>query len=265
MEASLAVIQFLANSPNRVQVFAELVDGPATRRDLQAAVEASRSTVARILDEAADRRWVETDESQYRLTRLGEKMVTDFLTYLETIEGREHLGDMANYLPPPIFSLDFRHFQDARITKQTVDNPIAPVSRALKLLTEAETYRGLNNTGLPVIEEALRDGALTRDLYFEQIVNSSLAEAVRNDPERAAVWREAKDYMWDVEKEHCYWEYDGIIPINTQIIDGTVLVWLGSKPGEAIGLLESENSTVLDWCESLYQDFRNKSEPMNTI
>lgn len=79
MDDSLKAVQFLADSLNRVQVLSELVDRRATRRELQEKVNASRSTVARILDEAQTRGWVDSKGSQYRLTPLGEAMVTDFL------------------------------------------------------------------------------------------------------------------------------------------------------------------------------------------
>lgn len=56
---------------NRVEVLTALVDGEATRRDLQEAVDGSRSTVARIFDEVQERRWVDSEGTRYWLTPLG--------------------------------------------------------------------------------------------------------------------------------------------------------------------------------------------------
>jgi predicted transcriptional regulator len=61
------------------------------------------------------------------------------------------------------------------------------------------------------------------------------------------------------------WLYDGIVPINVQIVDERVLVWLGENRDETAGLLESENPAVLDWAESLYEEYRAQSEPLGEL
>lgn len=256
MEDSLEAVQFLANSPNRVQVLTELVDRRATRRELQEEVDASRSTVARILDEARTRGWVDSEGTRYWLTPLGEAMVTDFRSYLSSVEGHQHLGDMVNHLPPPVFSLDFRHLCDADVTEPTEENPAAPFTRAFDLFHEATEYRGLNNGSLPghakVLHDRVRDGYLD----FEQVFEKAFVETIRANPERKAVWEALSDRVW---------LYDGIVPINVQIVNERVLVWLGESRGEAAGLLESQNPAVLEWAESLYEEYRTQAEALGEL
>lgn len=256
MEDSLEAIQFLANLANRVQILTALVDKQATRRELQEKVDASRSTVARILDEAQTRGWVDSEGTRYWLTPLGEAMVTDFRSYLSSVEGHQHLGDMVNQLPPPVFTLDFSHLRDADITEPTAENPAAPFTRAYDLFHEATEYRGLNNSSLPghvkVLEDRVREGYLE----FEQVFEKAFVETIRADPERQAVWKALSDQVW---------LYDGIIPINLQIVNERVIVWLGETRGEVAGLLESENPAVVDWAESLYEEYRTQAEPLGEL
>lgn len=256
MESSLEAVRFLASSANRVQVLTALVDRRATRRELQEDVDASRSTVARILDEAETRGWVDSEGSRYWLTPLGESMVTDFRSYLETVEGHEHLGDMVNKLPPPVFSLEFRHLRDAEVTEPTMADQTAPFTRAFELFREATDYRGLNNGSLPEHVKVLRDRFEAERLEFEQVFEKAFVETIRADPERTAVWEALADRVW---------LYDGVVPINVQIVDGRVLIWLGENRGEAAGLLESENPAVLDWAESLYAEYRAQAEPLEEL
>jgi predicted transcriptional regulator len=256
MEDSLEAVGFLANSANRVQVLTALVDERATRRELQEEVDASRSTVARILDEAGTRGWVDSEGTRYWLTPLGEAMVTDFRSYLSSVEGYQHLGDMVNKLPPPVFSLDFRHLRDAEITEPTPEDQTAPFTRAFDLFRETSDYRGLNNGSLPEHVKVLCDRFEAGRLDFEQVFEGAFLETIRADPERKAVWDALSDRVL---------LYDGTVPINVQIVDERVLVWLGENRGETAGLLESENTAVLDWAESLYEEYRAQAEPLEEL
>lgn len=253
MEASLEAVQFLANSANRVQVLTSLLDGEATRREIQADIDGSRSTVARILDEAQERKWVDSTGTRYWLTPLGEGMVTDFRSYLDTVDGHNHLGELVNHLPPPLFALDARHYRDAEIIERTADNPAAPFTRALEIFRQATDYRGISSTALPDHVKVLRERVEQGRLEFEQVLETAFVETIRDDPERSAEWEHLADRVW---------QYDGRVPINIHLIDGVVLVWLGESRNEVAGLFVSENSAVVSWAECLYEEYRSESEPL---
>jgi predicted transcriptional regulator len=253
MERSLEAIRFLANSANRVQILETLVGDEATRRSVQERVDGSRSTVARILEECQRRDWVDSEGSRYWLTPLGRGMITDFCSFLETVEGYQQLGSLVNHFPPPLFDLDFRHLRDADVIELVPENPAAPFTRSLHLFQEASEYRGLNNTALPEHVKVIRDRVEGGDVDFEQIFEQSFIETIRADEDRAAVWTPLADGVW---------LYDDVVPINLHIVDGTVLVWLGKTRSTVAGLLESENDAVLSWAESLYESYRTESEPI---
>ena len=55
---------------------------------------------------------------------------------------------------------------------------------------------------------------------------------------------------------------------STDIVDGTVLVWLCDEnhEGEDVlvkGVLESEHPAVISWAESLYEEYLSESEPLD--
>lgn len=253
MEPSLAAVQYLANSPNRVRVLSALLDDRATRKELQDAADASRSTVARVLDESQDRAWVNSRGSRYWLTPFGRRMVTDFRSYLETVEGLQHLGEMVNHFPPPLFSLDFRHLRDATVVEPTPEDPSAPFSRAYEYFTGATRYRGLTHTAFPHFTKAVQEGSETGRLeHHSHVIEKSFIDEVSADPDRSSMWTFLSNRTWI---------YDGTVPISLHIIDGTVLVWLGETRGEVSGLLESENDAVLSWAESLFETYRSRAEP----
>ncbi len=253
MAGPLGTVEYLAASENRVQVLSTLSDGPATRRELQTATAASRSTVARILSETQDRGWVASAGDDYRLTPLGEAIVTDFLAYLASVEGVHRLDDAVNHLPPPLRTVDLAALRDAEVIKSEPDNPAAPFTRALDAFETASTHRGLTHTSLPDHAAVLQERTLAGDLEFEHVFERSFIETIRDDPERRERWVPIADRVY---------VYEGVVPINLHLVDGTVLVWLGRDRGDVMGLLVSENPTILDWAESLYEDYRADADPL---
>lgn len=252
MESSLEPVQFLANSPNRVRVLTALMDGESTRRGLQEAVDGSRSTVARILDEGQDRNWVASEGTRYRLTPLGEAMVTNFRSYLDTVTVLRDLGDTINDFPPPLRSLDPTHLQDAEIIESSTEDPAAPVSAGFDRFKRASVYRSVTHTAIPHFVASLREGLEQGRLDMEVVIEEGFIETIDDDPTRLANWERLSEQTR---------VYDGVIPISLHIIDETVLVWLGETRGEAVGLFISENPDVLSWAEALYESYRSESEP----
>ena len=258
MEDALEEIGFLANSANRVRVLDALAGGPGSRRELQEETGVPRSTAARVLDDAEDRGWVDSEGSRYRLTSTGEARVSEFRDYLETTRGMRHLGEAIEWLPEPARSLDYRHLRNATVTTPTGDNPTAQFDRGMELLRDAEEYRGLTQNSLPQYMTELRDRVVQGELDFQGVIEREFVDVLSDDPERAALWNDIADRMW---------LYDGHVPLNMHVVDGTAMIWLCDEnhDGEDVivqGLLESGHPAVVSWAESLYEEYRSESEPM---
>ncbi|AGB31847.1 putative transcriptional regulator [Natrinema pellirubrum DSM 15624] len=258
MGATLDDSQFLANSANRIRVLEALTSGEASRRELQDATGVPRSTAARVLDDAEARGWVRSEGSRYRITSLGKAMVTEFRRYLTATEGIHHLGPAIEWLPEPAWDLDFRCFREAEVTTPTEANPTAHFDRAMEYLRGSDRYRGLTQNSLPEYMNVLHGRVVEGQFDFEGVVETNFIDVVGNDPERAALWQDIADRMW---------LYNGRVPLNMHIVDGTVLLWLcdENQAGNDVlvkGLLESTHSDVVSWAESLYKEHRADAEPL---
>lgn len=259
MDATRDDIQFLANSANRIQILEALTGGVASRRELQEATGVPRSTAARVLDDAEARGWVRSTGSSYRITSLGEAMVTEFRRYLAATEGIHHLGPAIDWLPEPAWDLDFRCFREAEVTTPTETNPTAHFDRAMDYLRESTSYRGLTQNSLPEYMNVLHGRVVEGQLDFEGVVEASFIDTLRSDPDRADLWQDIANRMW---------LYDGRVPLNMHIVDGTVLVWLcdENQAGDDVlvkGLLESTYPDVVSWAKSLYEEYRANAEPLD--
>lgn len=259
MEGDLEDIRFLANSENRVRVLDSLANGSASRRELQDETGVARSTAARVLDEAETRGWVDSNGSRYRTTPEGEAMVSAFRTHMETVNGIRHLGKAVGWLPEPVHTLDFRYFRDADITTPSEDNPTAAFDRGMELVRSADEYRGLTQNSLPEYMKTICNRVDQDELDFQGVIEADFTEVLRGDSDRAARWSKIAQRVW---------LYDGRVPINMHIIDGTTLIWLcdENQAGDDVivkGLLESDHPAVVSWAESLYEEYRAEANPLS--
>lgn len=255
--AALDAIRVFANSENSVRVFDELTDGPTTSRELAEQTGASRSTVARVLDEGESRGWIDSTGSRYELTYVGNLMIEEFRAYQQTVEGIQQLGDAINYLPEPAHELDIRHLRDAQVTIPTENWPEAHLNRALELYRSGESYRGLTHNAPDIFVQALAELVDREQLEFEAIIEAEFIEQLIENPERANPWHSFADSIWI---------YPGSVPLSMHIIDQTAVIWLGyieNNQWEGPGLLETQNAAVREWAESFYEDYRAESEPLD--
>ena len=259
MEGALEDIQFLANSENRILVLSALTQEPASRRQLQQDTGVPRSSVARVLNEAETRKWVGSEGSKYWITPRGKAMITEIRRSIAATEGVKHLGTAINWLPEPVYDLDFSYFNDARITLPTQANPTAAFDRGLDRISDANTYRGLTQNSLPQYMQVIRDQVESGSLEFEGVIEKRFIEIIRNDPERAETWSAVADQMW---------VFEGHVPMNMHLVDDTAMIWLCEEDEEGNdvvpkGLLETENPHVVSWAESFYEEYLDAARPLS--
>jgi len=186
-------------------------------------------------------------------------MVAEIRRSIATTEGVKHLGEAIKWLPEPVHDLDFRHFNDARITLPTQANPTAAFDRGLDQISDASSYRGLTQNSLPQYMRVICDHVESGDLEFEGVIEERFVEVLRNDPERGETWSTIADQMW---------VFEGHVPINIHLVDNTALIWLCGEDEEGNdvvpkGLLETENPQVVSWAESFYEEYLDAAKPLS--
>jgi predicted transcriptional regulator len=188
---------------------------------------------------------------------MGELMIEEFRTHLETIEGAQQLRNVINDLPEPARELDTRHLRDAEITTPSSEWPGAHFNRGLELYRTGDTYRGLTQVAPEIIVQTLAEQVERGELELEGVIEATFVEELVDNPERAAPWNAFADRVW---------VYDGHIPVNMHLIDERVVLWLDPAGGDRArgqGLLESEHPAVVSWAESLYGEYKSAAEPLD--
>ena len=254
MASPLDDVSYLARSEQRVRVLDLLANGAQTRTDLQEATGNSRVTIGRTLGEFEDRGWARRDDDAHRLTPLGEMIAEDLSRLLDTAAAAGKLRDVMEWLPAEAIDVDLRRFADARFTFATQTDPTSPVRRYAGAMADADRVRILSFTAKPtalrIHHEAVRESNQT----FEVIHTPSAYEAITGDPEMAGWLREIMN-----SGQGTYHRYDGEVPFNLLIADGTVLLLLTGDDGARQTLVECEDEAVRSWAESEFERYREES------
>lgn len=257
MERASEAVGFLTASNNRLAVLTALRDRRMGQKGIEDRVGVSRSTVARILHDAESMGWVRSQGSEYWLSPMGRAILSEVTACLETVDVLQSIGPRIDGFPAELLdSVEIRALADARITETSIEDPTAPFARSLALFRRAESYQGLTKTSLPEHARVLQEGVGRGRLEFEHIIERQFVEDLRGDADRWPVWEFLADSVL---------VYDGEVPLNLHIVDGTVLVWFGGADGTQVGLIESDDPAVLDWARSLHAKYKSESEYLSRM
>lgn len=203
-------------------VFETLAEDVTTSSALAKHTEASRSTVARILDEGEQRGWIDSEGSQYELTIEGRIMIEEVRACLQTVEGIRHLGEALNWLPAPARSLDYHCFGDADIITGRPSNPTEPFDYVSELIRGAAEIRTLAWTGVPRLTKLINEQSGAGQLTCEAVIQARFFDTLAGRPEVIPHWRAP------AERDEA-WKYADEIPISLQIIDELAVIWLDEQ------------------------------------
>lgn len=254
MGEPLNTVAYLSRSANRVAILRAVDAEPYDRRDLEAEVGVSRSTLSRVLRELeAERGWIQRTTDGYTTTTAGSLVVAQFVPLLETIDALHTLGDALAYLPVDTMSLPVRQFHDATLITPAEFDPTAPFEYGIDELRASETLLSVGRTVPRPYVRAI-DEALPNDLSVELVVGGPYLDTVA-ESELAALWN-------DIVAETVVYRYDGYVPYNLLVLDDVVHIWLCSDQGERAGLLETANPAVREWAIDTVEEYRREAKPL---
>lgn len=257
MEESREAVAVLSRSENRAAVLRALASEPRDRRDLESEVGVPKSTLSRVLRELEERGWVERTDREYAATTAGSLLADRFRRLLETEQATRLLGDRLDLLPVEEMDLDVRRFHDAELVEPGGEfDPAAAFEYAVDAVAAADRQH---------VAVQLVPKTVVRTLYG--MVGSEDSPTLRvtvggryfdqlDDPEITEMWATIARHG-DIRR------YDGAIPYNIEVLDGTVHVWLCDDGGQLHGILRSENPAVRTWAESKVDSYREDARPLS--
>lgn len=255
MEETLAEIEFLALSPNRVTVLERLAEGHHTRSELADATGASQATLGRILTDFEERAWVERAAGGYVATATGRLVAEGFRDLLDVMATERELRDIVGYLPTEALEFDLRHLSDATVVTPTETRPNAPLQALLERLRSADHVtafsHALNDQSLSAVVDRLGDQE------FEAVLSGGAVESLTADPG-------LRDSLQSVvgAESAAVRVYDGEIPLAVTVADDVVNILVRDDRGVVQAAVDTTNEAVREWAHRRYEHYRVNSDPL---
>lgn len=258
MESTLEEIEFLALSPNRVEVLTRLAASRHTRNDLAATTGASQATLGRILNDFQERSWIKREAGGYVATATGQLVADGFTDLLDILEIEGKLRKIVPYLPTHAMDVDLRNLADATITTPSQTKPNAPIQRLLDLLRDADEVRvfshAFNEQSLNVIQErAVNDGQTFTGVFSRNAI-SALADDSR--------LKRRLERLLDAENAEVR-SHDEGIPIAVTIADDTTHILLRDVDGVLQASIDTTDEAICSWAQDTFFQYWNEATPLN--
>lgn len=245
-------IDFLASSRYRVDVLRTLDRaGPLCRRGVLDRVEASRSTVKRVLDALLERDWVARVDGEYRTTPVGMAVLESYTEFERAVRTAETVAPVFRWLPEMDPGFDLRELDDPTVVVPAEGQPYAPAVRQSELVRSAEAFRGLlpsiDLEGSRLAHRRIVDGELTAEI----VVSASVAATIREEPYATLFREQLATGRLTVAVADDLPFYLGLPG------EGPVQLGVEDDDGLPRALLETGSDAVRRWAEREYHDRRD--------
>ena len=251
--------QYLAGSPVRVAVLRALRREPRRPADLTDAVDATRTTVQRILGGFRERDWVVKRDATYRVTPTGERVHDAYEALLDEVELADRYGGFAADLERVGAGFPPEALDAGELTVATDQNPLAAVDRITDLLREGcgAEIRAVSPIVIQQFNraaaDALDDGAEVDLVIDRDVVEASIADfgpatdrALDDDDATVHVSPEPIEYgVFRCDDVACVTAYD--------------------RRNNPRCVLESTDPAVVEWVDDRFESFVAEANRLSAV
>lgn len=263
-DAALDHLDYLTASRNRLRVLEALVErtappwtdaGGVDPRDLQAATDASESTVSRILNGFQDRGWARrSPDGGYVATGRAELLADRLDPLQRSVAALVRLGDAADLLPADELTIDLHHFRDATVRPPKGPQPDDVGMYLAELEAASSTFYSMSYAPPPRSMIDDDDPVLTGEERLVALFPESLWEFM---VERRG---DRDTFLQAIEAGSEYYTYDGYFPCNLYVFDEAVVIENSQVDGVPDStVIESRNDVVREWALDVFERYRDRS------
>lgn len=259
MASPLEDIEFLARSSHRVEVLEALADAPRTRHELKERAGVSRVTIKRLVDDLADRGWIEHEDGQYESTAKGRVVAREFARLQTNLSVADELEAALEWLPTEEFDFDLAYLRDADVRRSdSWEDQTEVIRHAADLVDGTDRIEGTAIGFSHEVVDEMRDHVVAGDAEFEVVIDETCFRMIRND----SGLRERFHDM--VASGHAaLHRHGGEAPLHMVIsFDDLVSICGHVDEGPPPGALEATGPTVREWARAYFEDALAAAEPI---
>jgi predicted transcriptional regulator len=251
--------QYLAGSPVRVAILRTLRREPRRPADLTDAVDATRTTVQRILGGFRERDWVVKRDATYHVTPTGERVHDAYETLLDEVELADRYGGFAADLERVDAGFPPEALDAGELTVATDQNPLAAVDRLTELLREGRGAE-IRAVSPVVIQQFNRAAAAALDAgaEVELVIDRDVAEASVSD------FGSATDRALDDDAATVHVSPD---PIEYGLFrcGEVACVTAYDSRNNPRCVLESTDPTVVEWVDDRFESLADDARRLSAV
>lgn len=170
----------LRTAADRQRVFEEL-EGGATRSDIQAALDVSRSTAHRVAKTFESLELAVRRNGFYELTPFGRVVGREVDRATNTIRVADSLAPLLGTFQDVEEPIDLYAFEDATVTEPEAGDPYSPMRRFLSLVEDASRIREFSPTAPePAYQNAVYD-RVQEELQAAMLFPAPVVDRLRRD------------------------------------------------------------------------------------
>lgn len=253
-------LEFLCNSPQRLQILDVLDDTQMDVRDVMEAVDGSRSTVQRNLSVLEQRGWVNEASAGYTTTTVGRLLCEEFVAVSESADTIMRMAPFFEIVDNPE-KIDVKRLTDALVMTPDLGQPTSLMNRLFNIFEEADHVRGF----LPVVSslsvELSRRAAATGDSVPEcdYIISSDAFDTLRQQ-----FGNDGADGGEINPPDHISLQvYGGSLPYGLFVSDEQLALAAYDEIGRIEAVVESTSEDTIEWGERKYEEYRHQSTQLH--
>ncbi len=255
---AVETLEFVARSPCRIRVLETLQDtSPVSRESLKEEVDVVRTTLLRNLHGLVERGLIRERDRYYEITSAGALTAAGVSNALERIDTAIRLRPVFERIPASELDFDLERLADATVVEATTANPYGPTDHHAVSLTEVNRARLLlpATGGKPLeMSRAPIEAGATFELVVTRSVAETLLSAMPVADEFAAIVGYDTVSVSVVDDE---------IPFYLGIVDDAVQIGVHDDSGLPTALLETTDSTVMEWAVDRFEAYERQSTPID--
>ncbi|OYR60941.1 transcriptional regulator, partial [Halorubrum sp. E3] len=251
--------QYLAGSPVRVAMLRAIRAEPRRPAGLTAAVDATRTTVQRILSGFRERDWVVKRDAAYHVTPTGKRVHDAYEALLDEVEVADRHGRFAADLERVGADFPPSAVDAGELTVAPDRNPLAVVDRLTELLREGSgsEIRAVS----PIVIQQFNDAAaevLDAGAEVELVIDRQVVE------ESITEFGPATDRALHDERATVHVSPE---PIEYGLFrhDDTACVTAYDRRNNPRCVLESTDQAVIEWVDDRFESFVDEAQCLSAV
>lgn len=251
MTSALDDLEYLARSASRVTVLDAIHETPRTRDELKDLVDASRTTLSRMLADFEHRDWVARTNGRYEATPEGAYVASEVRRLLDNLETASALDGALDWLPTDEFGFDLRCLRGAQLVTLRWNDP-ASMRLLADHLEGASRVHSMADTVSREVVDALHALTVDGGGTYLGILSPRAVEIVREHPALSAQFRE----MLESGRATVYQSDGDELRSMVMVFDDVVALCNHATGGPEMSGLMTDDARVRSWAESYFDAVR---------